>query len=164
MKHVIFTLSLLALVSCKDSKKQDSNIESESVEHSADNDNNHQAHEASGVYANAWISEIQNDNGAKWQADTTTNDGVQKLQNTINSQSPSTLEEYHKLAEQLNEEKNFVVKNCTMEGPSHDNLHIWLHPLIEKINSLLKVETVEDASKIRQSIEENINAYTTYFK
>ncbi len=162
MKHVIFTLSLLALVGCKDSKSQDT--KTESVEHSAEIHNDHDGHDASGVYANAWTSEIQKDNGAKWQADLTTNEGVQKLQNTINSQSPSTLEEYHKLAEQLNDEKNFVVKNCTMEGPSHDNLHIWLHPLIEKIDALLKVETVEDASKLKESIKENINAYTTYFK
>jgi hypothetical protein len=162
MKHVILTLSLLALVSCKDSKKQDSNTKS--VKHSTTNQNNHDSHEVSGVYTNAWISEIQMNNGTRWQADTTTNDGVQKLQNTINSQSPNTLEAYHMLAQKLNEEKNFVVKNCTMEGPSHDNLHIWLHPLIEKIDALLKVENVDDASKIRQSIEENINGYNTYFQ
>lgn len=162
MKHVIFTLSLLALVGCKDSKSQDT--KTESVEHSADSHTDHHEHEASGVYANAWISEIEKDNGARWEADLTTNEGVQKLQNTINSQSSSTLDDYHKLAEQLNEEKNFVVKNCTMEGPSHDNLHIWLHPLIEKINALLKAETVEDASKITTSIEKNINAYSDYFQ
>ncbi|OBX24055.1 MULTISPECIES: hypothetical protein [Bizionia] len=162
MKHVIFTLSLLALVSCKDSKNQD--VKTETVEHPADTHNNHDTHEASGVYANAWVSEIQIDNGDKWQADATTNEGVQKLQNTINTQTASTLDDYHKLAEQLNDEKNFVVKNCTMKGPSHDNLHIWLHPLIEKIDALLKTEDVDDSAKITVSIKENINAYNTYFQ
>ncbi|WP_417237514.1 hypothetical protein [Bizionia sp.] len=162
MKHVILTLSLLALVSCKDSKNQD--VKTETVEHSAETDNDHETHEASEVYANAWVSEIQIDNGDKWQADATTNEGVQKLQNTINTQTASTLDDYHKLAEQLNDEKNFVVKNCTMKGPSHDNLHIWLHPLIEKIDALLKTEDVDDAEKITVSIKENINAYNTYFQ
>lgn len=162
MKHVIFTLSLLALVSCKDSKNQDT--KTETIEHSDDTQNDHQNHETSSVYANAWINEIQNDNGAKWQADTPTNEGVQQLQNTINTQSASTLEDYHQLAKQLNDQKNFVVKNCTMEGPSHDNLHIWLHPLIEKIDVLLKIDNVEDAARLTQSIEENINAYYSYFQ
>jgi hypothetical protein len=162
MKHVIFTLSLLALVSCKDSKNQDT--KTETIEHSDDTKNDHQNHETSNVYANAWINEIQNDNGAKWQADTPTNEGVQQLQNTINTQSASTLEDYHQLAKQLNDQKNFVVKNCTMEGPSHDNLHIWLHPLIEKIDVLLKIDNVEDAARLTQSIEENINAYYSYFQ
>jgi hypothetical protein len=160
MKHVIFTLSLLALISCKDSKSQDT----KTIEHSDDTQNKHQNQEASGVYANAWISEIQNDNGAKWQADTPTNKGVQQLQNTINTQIASTLEDYHKLAKQLNDEKNFVVKNCTMEGPSHNNLHIWLHPLIEKIDALLKIDNVDDAANLTESIEENINGYYTYFQ
>jgi len=162
MKHVILTLSLLALVSCKDSKNQD--VKTETVEQPADTDNHHDTHESSGVYSNAWVSDIQIDNGDKWQADATTNEGVQKLQNTINSQTVSTLDDYHKLAEQLNDEKNFVVKNCTMKGPSHDNLHIWLHPLIEKIDALLKTEDVDDAEKITVSIKENINAYNTYFQ
>jgi len=162
MKHVIFTLSLLALVTCKDSKNQD--LKTETAEQPAETDNHHDTHEASGIYANAWVSEIQIDNGEKWQADATTNEGVQKLQNTINLQTVSTLDDYHKLAEQLNDEKNFVVKNCTMKGPSHDNLHIWLHPLIEKIDALLKTEDVDDAEKITVSIKENINAYNTYFQ
>lgn len=163
MKHVIFILSLLALISCKDSKSQ-KDVQTETVQHTSDSHNNHDNHETLGVYANAWINDIQKDKGDKWQADVTTNEGVQKLQNTINTQSPSTLEEFHKLAKQLNEEKNFVVKNCTMEGPSHDNLHVWLHPLIEKIDALLKAETLEGASKLKESIEENINEYNTYFK
>ena len=162
MKHVILTLSLLAFVGCKDSKSQDT--KTESVEHSAEIHNDHEGHDASGVYANAWVNEIQKDNGEKWQADDTTNEGVKNLENIINSVTPSTLEEFHKLAEQLNEQKNFLVKNCTMKGASHDNLHVWLHPLIEKINALLKTETVEDAAKITNSIEENINAYSDYFK
>lgn len=162
MKHVILTLSLLALVSCKDSKTQDK--KTETVEHASESHNNHQNHEASGVYANAWISKIQKDNGAKWKADKPTNEGVQKLQNTINTQSASTLEEYHQLAKQLNDQKNFVVKNCTMKGPSHDNLHVWLHPLIEKIDALLKIDNVEDAARLTQSTKENINAYYSYFQ
>jgi len=59
MKHVILTLSLLAFVGCKDSKSQDT--KTESVEHSAAIHNDHEGHDASGVYANAWVNEIQKD-------------------------------------------------------------------------------------------------------
>ncbi|WP_417620121.1 hypothetical protein [Oceanihabitans sediminis] len=162
MKHLILTFSLLAIVSCKDNKQQDT--KTETVEHATETHNEHHEHEASSVYANAWTNDILLNNGSKWQADKTTNEGVQKIQNTINTHTASTLEEFHKLAQQLNDKKNYVVKNCSMEGPSHDNLHVWLHPLIEKINALLKVETVEDASRLEKSIKENVNAYSTYFQ
>ena len=51
-----------------------------------------------------------------------------------------------------------------MEGPSHDNLHIFLYPLIGKINLLLEVTSTEKASEIMSSISDNLTAYNTYFK
>lgn len=160
MKHVIFSFALLALVSCKDTKKQEPVPTTEAVETAHE----HAHEDVSTVYDNSWTQSIELDNGTKWQANAETNEGVQKMQNSITSQKINTLQEYHELANQLNEDKNYVVKNCTMEGPSHDNLHIWLLPLMEKIKALSEAETVEDASKLKHSIEENITKYNTYFQ
>lgn len=164
MKHLIFTIALLALVSCKDNKNQQTITNSDAVEHHDEVITEHEHDKASNVYTNAWTEEMEMDNGDKWQSDLTTNEGVKKLQHTYNSQTTSTLADYHKLAERLNEDKNYLVKNCTMEGPAHDNLHTWLHPLIEKIAALSKTETVEDAAKIKHSIDGNIHGYYDYFK
>lgn len=164
MKHLIFTISLLALVSCKDHKNQESNTEMNTVEEPTKIREEHHNNEASDVYGNAWTKEIVMNNGAKWEADAKTNEGVEKIQNTIKTQVTNTMDEYHKLAEQLNDDKNYIIKNCTMKGASHDNLHVWLLPLIAKIEALSESKTVDDASKIKQSIEENIEGYYTYFK
>jgi hypothetical protein len=164
MKYLIFAMSLLALVSCKDNKKQESNTEMDTVEKPAEVKEEHHNDEGLNVYENAWTKEIVMNNGAKWEANAETNEGVQKMQNSIKTQTTSTLDEYHKLAEQLNEDKNYVVKNCTMKGASHDNLHIWLLPLMAKIEALSESKTVDDASKIKHNIEENINAYSGYFE
>tara|TARA_R110002096_G_scaffold280740_2_gene474852 strand:+ start:2924 stop:3397 length:474 start_codon:yes stop_codon:yes gene_type:complete len=157
-------MSLLALVSCKDNKNQESKTKMDTVEESADVKEEHHNDEASNVYENAWIKEIVMNNGAKWEANAETNEGVQKMQNSIKTQTTSTLYEYHKLAEQLNEDKNYVIKNCTMKGASHDNLHIWLLPLMAKIEALSESKTIEDAVKIKHSINENISAYKNYFQ
>lgn len=159
MKYLIFTMSLLTLVSCKDDKNQDlprTTIE-QAIEVPKALEN------SSKVYANAWTSEIQMNNGKKWLSNAETNEGVLKMQKSLKEQT-STLADYHKLATQLNEDKNFVIKNCTMKGSSHDNLHIWLLPLVDKINALSEAQTVEVASRLKQSIEENIKAYYTYFE
>lgn len=164
MKHVIFTMGLLALVSCKDSKNEETTTKANSVEHSVEAIEKQPQEETSNVYENAWMKEIQMDNGSKWQADSKTNQGVQELQNSMQAYSTTTLDDYHKLAEDLNTIKNTLIKECTMTGASHDNLHIWLHPLIEKIAALSKVENLDDAVKLKQSIGENINEYSTYFQ
>tara|TARA_R110002051_G_scaffold324641_1_gene422910 strand:- start:5940 stop:6431 length:492 start_codon:yes stop_codon:yes gene_type:complete len=163
MKYIIFTISLLTLVSCKDSKNQDT--KTETVEHSTETHNEHlDDRDAPKVYTNAWTKEIKMNNGDKWQADAKTNEGVQKMQNTIKLNAINALDDYHQLAIRLNDDKNNVIKNCSMTGASHDNLHIWLLPLIEKIEALSKAKTVEDAAKIKRSIEENINGYDAYFQ
>ena len=164
MKHLIFTISLLVLVSCKDNKEQEPITHSDEVENRDDHLNEHHVEAVANVYDNSWTEEIEMDNGEKWQSDLPTNEGVKKLQHTINTQTTSTLADYHQLADLLNEDKNYVIKNCTMQGPAHDNLHVWLHPLIEKIAALTQTESVEDASKLKSAIDENINAYYDYFK
>lgn len=145
MKHLFLTLIIITLVSCKDSKKE--------VTVEVDN-----------LYSNTWIKEIKLNDGDKWEANSETNEGILKMQNSLKKASTNTLDEYYQLAEKLNVDKNYVIKNCTMKGASHDNLHVWLLPLIAKIDALSNTKTIEDAKKLKQSIEENINAYANYFE
>jgi hypothetical protein len=140
MKHAIFAISLLALVSCKDNKNQEKVINTDAVEATHENNNE----KASNLYANSWIKEIETNEDGKWEANAETNEVVQKMKNNIKTQITNTLDSYHKLAEQLNDDKNYVIKNCTMKGAPHDNLHVWLLPLIEKIEALSESKTVED--------------------
>ena len=144
MKPIFYVLMLFALVSCKQNKKQE-------------------AAEVNDLYSNSWTQEIKLDNGKKWQANSETNEGVLKMQNSIKDFSSNTLEGYYELAEKLNVDKNYVIKNCTMKGDSHDNLHVWLLPLIAKLDALSEANTIEEAAKLKQSIEENINEYADYF-
>ncbi|WP_431134125.1 hypothetical protein [Psychroserpens mesophilus] len=160
MKHVIFTLSLLALMSCKDTKQQETSNNTDVVEDT----HKPQIEETASVYANAWTNDITLNEGQKWTANTETNEGVERMKTTIKTQPTNTLEEYYNLAELLNKDKNYVIKNCTMKGDSHDNLHVWLLPLMDKIDALSETQTLKEASKLKHSITENINAYDTYFQ
>lgn len=159
MKYLIFTMSLLALISCKDNKQNEAETHNENHEtHSQQQDIDATA------YNNMWMKDIQLNNGEKWDANIETNEGVERMQAILKAQQTVTIEDYHKLAEQLKNVKNYVVKECTMKGASHDNLHVWLVPLIEKIEILSEANTLEDAAKIKLSIIENINSYNNFFK
>ncbi|TXE20304.1 hypothetical protein ES692_00490 [Psychroserpens burtonensis] len=162
MKQVIFAISLLALVNCKDTKQQEAKIET--VEQPVELINEGHNEYTSNVYANVWIKDIELDNSRKWPANTETKEGVQNMQNIIKTQTAKTLDDYYKLAERLNNDKNYVIKNCTMKGASHDNLHIWLLPLMDKIEALSQAKTLKEALKLKYSIEGNLNAYNDYFE
>lgn len=165
MKKTILLASValsVVLVSCNDSNKKSETV---NADHTEAIDNNTTA--ASGhkhLLSNDWVQEIQLDNGNHWKANKETTEGVQEMLNILNTTPASSVAQYHELAQELNEEKNQIVRKCTMEGASHDNLHIFLHPLIEKINALGKVESAEEGAEITKSIKENLKAYYDYFQ
>ena len=159
MKKIAIVLIAAALffTGCKDQPKENTKIKNNEVEHSE-----HQTE--SNLVNNDWMQNIQLDNGAKWEANPETNEGVAKMKSALAQSHPKELNAYHELAETLNNDKNFVIKECTMKGASHENLHVWLLPLINKIDALKEVKTLEEAHQIYKSIEQNVNAYDTYFE
>jgi hypothetical protein len=155
MKKSVFIIFLIAtvLTSCKKTEKQKGiNNPKEVVE------------EVDDVLSTQWMNDIQLNNGAKWEANIETTEGVEIMQDLLKTQKIESIEDYHQLANKLNNIKNKVVKECTMKDASHDNLHIWLYPLIEKIGALSETETNAEAAKIKQSISENLNTYSEYFQ
>ena len=159
-KKVILLASIVVLlISCNETKKEETIIETKVIEAQTENktsDKNQQLN-------NEWTQIIELNNSDKWDANIETTTGVKNMLLIINKSDPSTVQDYLDLANNLNTEKNTLVKECTMTGPPHDNLHIFLHPLIEKINMLLKTETIEDGFKITASIQENLESYQNYF-
>ena len=166
MKKTILTAAIISsfLIGCNETKNKEENariVEATEVTHE-----HHGEEMAAEMHPlnNAWVNEINLDNGNKWDANLETTQGVDKMLSLIKTSDAKTVEDYHTLASKLNEDKNVVVKKCTMEGPSHDNLHVFLHPLIEKIEALGKVSTVAEGSEVTASIKENLEAYYEYFK
>ena len=157
MKNLVMILLLLAttiMIGCKNTEKQEEHQSTIKVAQAQETD----------ILSTAWMHDMQLDEGAKWKANIETTEGVVKMQRLINTHATVAIEDYHELAGKLNEVKNKLVKECTMKGPSHDNLHIWLYPLIEKIAVLSEVKTLAQASEIKQSIADNLNSYTNYFQ
>ncbi len=166
MKKVILTTAILSafLLGCNETKHKQDNTETvETTEGVHEHEMDEMATEMHSMN-NDWVNEIKLDNGSKWEANVETNEGVNKMLNIVKSSETKTVEDYHNLSTKLNEVKNFVVKECTMKGASHDNLHVFLHPLIEKIEALGKVSTTAEGAEITASIKENLDGYSNYFQ
>ncbi|HLS12415.1 MAG TPA: hypothetical protein VK050_09660 [Flavobacteriaceae bacterium] len=163
MKKTILMTAMLSafLLSCKDNKTTSSEMHQEQV---TENVTHHEHESNDDVLSNAWLDEIQLDEGKKWEANLETTIGVNKMVEIMTDHNPETLEEYHVMAKALNEQKNYVIQECTMTGPSHDNLHVFLHPLIDKIDALLNAESVDNAKAITKSINDNVKEYYNFFK
>lgn len=160
MRKTIIGLAVLFLaISCKEGQKKNSPETETNMETVG-----HESHAgATHIPDDAWVNEIVLDNGVKWMANKETTDGVRKMLALIGDNKASTSEAYRELGNSLNEVKNTVVKECTMEGASHDNLHVWLHPLIEKIELLQKTENAEEGAQLTSNIKNHLEGYFDYF-
>lgn len=169
MKKTILTAAILSvfLISCKDNKTTNSETSADTEmvhEHDSEAVHEHDQDHEEIALNNAWVNEIQLDKGSKWDANLETTEGVDNMLQLLKTSNTETVEDYHQLASKLNEEKNVVVKKCTMKGPSHDNLHVFLHPLIEKIGALGKVSSTDVGAEVTASIKENLEGYYEYFQ
>lgn len=169
MKKTILTAAIISafLISCNETKNKE--VSSDAMDTIEEVHEHHTStplsnQELMAAINNDWVNEINLDNGDKWDANIETNQGVEKMLSLVEASEKKSVEDYHALASDLNETKNFVVKKCTMEGASHDNLHVFLHPLIDKIAALGKVSSVDQGSEITASIKENLEGYSNYFK
>lgn len=161
MKKILITTLLFSLVfiSCNESKKNNIETTVNEQQHEKEEINNSEYE-----INNNWINDVELDDGLKWIANIETTQGVYAMISELNKSNPKTIEDYISLAGILNDQKNLVIKKCTMKGASHDNLHIFLLPLIEKIDLLSEIKTTEEGLEVTASIKENLEAYTNYFK
>lgn len=111
----------------------------------------------------AWENEIELDRGSKWIANRETTAGIKQMSAIIEKSSPSTVDEYKQLGDSLISEINILIAACTMKGPSHDNLHIFLEPLVIKAAQLEQTFSKEEGARLTSEIEQHLQAYHKYF-
>lgn len=116
------------------------------------------------ILSNDWKNEIQLDGTNKWVANQETTQGVRQMLTILENTAIGPEMNFNELATQLKSEVNVVIKECSMKGASHDNLHVFLMPLIDKVDAMQVETDMEKNKALFSSIYYNLEAYDTYFK
>ena len=72
--------------------------------------------------------------------------------------------DYKKLSEQLESKNKGLIKSCTMDGKSHEELHKWLYPHMQLIEALGDAESRPEADTIISQLKSSFQTYHTYFQ
>ncbi len=107
------------------------------------------------------------DNGAKWQADSSTNHHVTDLRTIANMfkvQPNPSLKEYQILGNDLGNSLNEMIQDCKMTGPDHEALHKWLEPVLNESNQLKNVIDTTTARVTFNLIDKRLDEYHNYFE
>lgn len=150
MKKIFFILFSTALfLSCNQSNQK------EPAE-----DHAHDAHAQEST-------ELTLNNGAKWQADSSTNRHLINIKNTANmfkvAPSPS-VDRYQTLGSDIQSGLNSMIRDCTLEGAPDEALHKWFLPIMRQADELKNVSDTGKARPIFDSLDQRINIYYDYFE
>ena len=88
---------------------------------------------------------------------------VMKGEELVNAYVQNEQKDYKALAQQLKEQNNQLIKSCTMDGKSHDELHKWLHPHLEIVKALEDEADASKANEIVLQLQISYQEYHHYF-
>ena len=99
-------------------------------------------------------------NNNKWQANTESTEGIQKMLTLINGYLSKGNSGSKALSENLEKEFTTILQKCTMRGEGHTQLHNYLLPLKDKID---KLKDNPDFKSLKD-IQSYLNDYKNYFQ
>ncbi|MEZ5050346.1 MAG: hypothetical protein R2766_11925 [Saprospiraceae bacterium] len=104
---------------------------------------------------------IELNNGQKWLVNDEMSPYILAAEKVLNDYNG---DDYETLADELESQNKKLIKSCTMDGKAHDELHKWLHPHMQLIESLGDAENMAQANTIIEQLKESFNTYHTYFQ
>jgi hypothetical protein len=104
-------------------------------------------------------------NGKKWKANEETNASIARMFEIAKEDiEEGRISYYAAMGERLNIEKETLFKECTMKGEEHNQLHLYIVPLLDKFGSLEFVSNEDEAMILQKNILKDLNNYHNYFE
>ena len=103
--------------------------------------------------------------GKKWKANEETTASINRMFEIAKIDiEEGRLSHYAAMGERLNIEIETLFKECTMKGEEHNQLHLYIVPLIDKFGSLEFVSDEDEAMILQKDILKDLNNYHNYFE
>ncbi len=147
----LFFLAIVIFQACNTSEKKEVKVQTEKTTINA-------------AGGNEAVNGLTLNNGAKWQADASTNKNVSALSSIVSASQPVTLDDYKNTGKTLQGGIDVMISECRMQGPDHDALHHWLEPLMEENKKLESASSLEQGKKSYDFVNNQINIYPQYFE
>ena len=106
---------------------------------------------------------LQLNNGEKWVVNEEIKPHVMEGENLINVYAEINQADFKKLAADVKMHNDKLIKSCTMDGKSHDELHKWLAPHLQLTKALSEETDVTKANDIVKKLQNSYITYHQYF-
>ncbi len=102
--------------------------------------------------------------GETWSMDTHTRAAMARLAAIVaTGGGATTAAAYHDVAKKLQDELKVLVRGCTMDGPNHDMLHVYLSALFPRVTKLAEGQDSQQLAAVFAEVSALMKAYPRYF-
>jgi hypothetical protein len=150
---------MIVFTACNNADTTSANTETVH-EHAQPHDTAMHNHEAKATHG------LSLNNGAKWQTDESTRKHAATLNNMVGDfekQTVKSLSAHHSFADKMQEALQQLINDCTMEGPDHNALHLWLEPVLNDVKHLKNTDNEEEAKNAATVLSEDVRKFNQYF-
>lgn len=106
--------------------------------------------------------------GQKWMADRHTFDSAAWMRASVTNfqknASAGSLDAIHKVGQQLEKQLHELIRGCTMIGPHHDQLHIWIAMLAPQIEALIDATDVTAGQAAVAKVSDLLKVFDDHFR
>jgi predicted small lipoprotein YifL len=104
---------------------------------------------------------LQLDGGKKWKSTAPTHLGMANMRRLLADFAALATRDYRALGAALRAEANLLIKQCTLEGKPHDQLHLVLNPMLAAID---KLATGSGGAAEYEAMQAHLKEYATHFE
>lgn len=108
--------------------------------------------------------ELQLDHGRKWTADESTRRSAAGMIEAVSRDPEPSRGAYQALGAELARRNRELIEGCTMQGPAHENLHVFLGHYMAAIASLENADSVEEGRRALGEVREQLALYQEHFE
>ncbi len=104
------------------------------------------------------------DGAAKWKMDAHTRKVMAKTREIIHGADTSNVQALQGLGAVLQRQLDKLIKGCTMDGPAHDELHVFLMAWIPKVDGLKKASSATSGQATVDEMKAMLDKYDEFFE
>ncbi|TGV02342.1 hypothetical protein [Flavivirga rizhaonensis] len=101
--------------------------------------------------------------GKPWIVNNETHIGITKMDSLITKFAASKGQNYTLLGESLSKQTSYIIKNCSMKGTAHDQLHVVLVPMLDDISVMKEVNDIRAKKTALLKLQIYIEQYFKHF-
>ena len=111
------------------------------------------------------VVELALNDGEKWQVDDHTRGAASRLTEIVEVTAPiDSVDDARVLGSAIDAEIATLIQGCTMTGPAHDQLHVFLVEVFPRVEELKTAEDLDGLRQVQTEMGALLDAYDRHFE